>query len=50
MFKLLQTLPKDKMPPCAIYAALVNLTGQRNSWTVQQWLEFLQEQPTCIVK
>ena len=43
MIKELETLPENKMPPVAIYKKLVELTGLRNSWTVKEWINFLNK-------
>lgn len=32
---------KDNEPPCLLYSELVKATGKRNSWTVNEWLIFL---------
>ena len=43
LIKELEKLPADKITPCAIYSELVKATGRRNSWTVKEWINFLNK-------
>lgn len=42
LLERLSEYPENKIPPVELYRSLVSLTGERNSWTAEEWIKFLK--------